>query len=249
MKTIAYIRVSTVKQLDGAGPQQQRNSITEWAVSHGARIDEFAIDSESGDVEDRTEIMRLKEMAAAGVLGVLVFDRMDRLARDAYVSETLYRYFVKHGVKVICVQQTIEDSPIGNVIRQVIAAIAQFDKAQRLAHLKACRKATVARKGTFSGGRPPLGYTSAGGGLLQIDPITAKLVRRVFELRDAGVSSLTDIAAAVTREGFRTSNGRRIEPMQVSRILKREAVYRAQRVITNVVLEAQTTPQQPAVLK
>lgn len=247
-KTIAYVRVSTSKQLDGAGPDQQRAAISAWALATGKMVDEFVVDSESGDNEDRVEILRLKQLAEAGQLKCIVVDRLDRFARDALVHELLYRWFRDRKVKVVAVAQSFDDSDSGNAMRQMLAVFAQLDKANRISHLKQCRKATVARKGGFGGGVPAYGYESVGGAKLELVPGESKLVIRTFELRDQG-NGFSQIARILNQEGFKTRKGTEIAPMQVYRLLGREKQYRAQSTFNLVKLDEGVKPAQPAVLK
>jgi DNA invertase Pin-like site-specific DNA recombinase len=253
-KTIAYLRVSTVKQLDGAGPDQQRAAISAWAMAtstteNPVMINEFVVDAESGDIEDRTEVIRLKQMAVEGELKLIIVDRLDRFARDSLVSEVLYRFFKLHGVKVIAVAQSFDDSPSGVAMRQMLAVFAQLDKANRISHLRACRKATVARKGTFAGGGVPYGYANKPGtATLELVPGETKLVARTFELSAAG-NGLSQIARILTEEGFKTRKGTVIAPMTVSRILAAEEKYRAHEAFGNTKLNEGVKAAQPAVLK
>jgi site-specific DNA recombinase len=250
-KTVAYIRVSTAKQLDGAGPDQQRAAISAWALAGGTTPDTeftFMTDAESGDVEDRPAILQLKAMAAKGELQEIVVDRLDRLARDSLVSELLYRYFHSRGVRIVAVSQFFDNSDNGIAMRQMLAVFAQLDKAQRITHLKQCRKAKVARAGSFGGGGTAYGYASAGNAKLELVPGETRLVARAFELHRLG-NNLSQIARLLLGEGFRTRKGTQIAPVQVQRILKHEAQYRGQATFHDVKLEAGVAPTQPAVLK
>ena len=71
-KTVAYIRVSTTRQLDGEGPQQQTRDIMAWALNTNSLIDQWVTEDETGTIADREEILKLKEQARAGELGTLV---------------------------------------------------------------------------------------------------------------------------------------------------------------------------------
>lgn len=248
-KTVAYLRVSTAKQMDGAGPDQQRASISAYALATpNTMVDEFVVDKESGDIEDRAEIMLLKQRADAGQLKMILVDRMDRFARDQLVSETLYRYFQVRGVKVVAVSQSFDDSASGIAMRQMLAVFAQLDKANRLSHLKQCRKATVARKGSFGGGTPAYGYESVGGAKLELVPGETKLVARTFELAKMG-NGFSQIARVLNEEGFRTRKGTMFAPMQVSRMLAAEKQYKGEAAFSSVKLDEGVKAQQPAVLK
>lgn len=247
-KTVAYIRVSTSKQLEGAGPAQQHAAISVWALATRTTIDEFVEDAESGDIEDRAEIVLLKARADAGQLKEIIVDRLDRFARDSLVSEVLYRYFKVRGVKVTSISQSFDDSDSGVAMRQMLAVFAQLDKANRLSHLKQCRKATVARKGSFGGGTPAYGYESVGNAKLELVPGETKLVARVFDLAKLG-NGYSQIARVLNEEGFRTRKGTVFAPMQVSRMLASEKQYKGEAPFSSVKLDDGVKPTQPAVLK
>lgn len=247
-KTIGYLRVSTVKQLDGAGPDQQRAVISAWALATKTMIDEFMVDAANGDNEDRPKILELKEMARKGELECVIVDRLDRFARDALVSELLYRFFKAHDVRVIAVSQSFDDSSGGTAMRQMFAVIAQLDKANRITHLRQCRQATVERHGTFGGGNVPYGYETTGSGQLKLVPGETKLIIRAFELRDHG-NTQSQISAILRQEGFRTRKGTEFTPKQVARILGHEAQYRAKAPFGTKKLDDGVQVAHPAVLK
>ncbi len=129
-----------------------------------------------------------------------------------------------------------------------MAVFAQLDKSNRVQHLKACRRATVARKGTSSGGTAPYGYEVVSGtGTFVVAAGEAKLVKRVFELRDMGLN-LSETARQLNAENYRTRVGTYLTPVQVSRLLRRESVYRCLEPVNRVKLDAGVVPAQPAVL-
>lgn len=247
MRTVGYLRVSTERQTDGAGLDQQKASITAWAEASGVVIDEWASDSETGMVVEREEIQRILGAARLGAVRRLVVDRMDRLGRKLVVIEALYEDFTKAGVEICCVQQPLGAGHNGAMVRQINAAVAQYQRAELLSHMRKCKIQTIARKGTYGGGGAPYGYVSLGNGRLGVDPRGAELVVRAFHHRACGLS-LTSIVTALDAEGFRTKKGTRLHPMQVSRILAREDVYRGLKPVHNVTLEDGVKPQHPGVL-
>ncbi len=247
--TVAYIRVSTEKQTDGTGLEQQRAAITAWSAATGVQIDEVIAEAKSGMTDEREEVAKLLDRARNGEIERLVIDRMDRLGRLLVVSETLYTQFVEAGVQVECVAQKLGNSPMEVAMRQMAGVFAQMQRAEWLGRMKQCR-AAAARKGRYHGGlHAPLGYCAVGGGKLAVDPRTAPVVRRVFELRANGCSH-REIVAQLSAEGFHTSRGTQYGPGQISKILAREAAYKAQAPAAGKQqLEAGAQPVQPALLE
>lgn len=253
-KLVAYIRVSTSRQLDGQGPQQQQRDIMAWALTavdcegKPVMIDRWVIEDETGTKEDREEILKLKEQARAGELGTLVLTQMDRLGRDAAVSLSLYRDFTRLGVKVIFVHQDFDDNSSGRAMLGFNAVMAQWVKEDLIERMKKNKRIAVARHGTFAGGTMPYGYAPAGNGKLKLVPGETKLIVRTFELRDNG-NTQSQIARILREEGFRTRKGTEFTPKQVARILDHEAQYRGDAVFGDRKLDDGVQAAHPAVLK
>jgi site-specific DNA recombinase len=227
-KTAAYIRVSTTKQLDGAGPAQQRDSIIAHAVQKGMTVDDWYTDDETGTTEEREQIQELLRQAQRGELKRLVVDRMDRLGREMHVCESLYAAFTKAGCEVVLCNFHLESTPEGTLMRQLLGAMAQYQRAAFLRHTSQCAKAKARRTGTLANGAAPFGYRfDRVAGRMVIASDEAAAIRRVFELHWAG-RSLRQIMATLHEEGWRARKGTHFHPPQVARIIKRESQYASQ---------------------
>jgi site-specific DNA recombinase len=249
--TIGYVRVSTSKQLDGNGPDQQRAAIIAWAMANkqGDKqpIDDWVTEDESGTKENREEILRLLELAKEGKLGRLIIDRQDRLGRRLLVCESLFQRFQEAGVEVVCTQNHFGAGIEGTLMRQIMGSFAEYQRSEWLARMRTCRKIAVTRKGRHSGGKAPLGYKSAGNGKLAEDTKTSPIVRRVFELADADLS-IHAIARQLNVEGHRAA-GKEWFPMQVKRIIDRRAFYAGKApLIEGVAYERGVKPCHPPLI-
>jgi site-specific DNA recombinase len=247
MKTVAYIRVSTERQgEEGNGLEQQRRSICAYAAATGVTIDEWVADEATGTTEDREGIQGILSRSD---VSKVVIDRVDRLGRTLLVSEALFGALRARGVHVVAVQAQIDDpSPAGVMVRQMMAMIAEYQRAEMLARLAQCKKAAKAKKGTYGGGAVAYGYVSVGGGKLAVDVATRDLVLRAHQLRGTGLS-YRQVTEQLTKEGFRTRKGTELHPYQVERICKRTAVYTAQANFGSVPLDVGVFPQHPAILR
>jgi len=246
MTAIAYLRVSTEAQTEGNGLDQQRRSICAFAAATGLTIDEWVIDDESGTTEERDGIQLL---LARQDVGTLVFDRIDRLGRTLMVSESLFGKFAARNVRLVCVAQHLDDSPVGRLTRQIMGAFAEYQRSEMLSRLGAAKRAAKARKGTYGGGTVAYGFRSVGGGKLATSDGDAAMVRRCHELAaGSATTSLRAIAARLEAEGFRTRKGTVIAPTQVKRILDRKDVYQGRRNVGNVPLDAGVAPAHEVIL-
>lgn len=244
--TIAYLRVSTEAQTEGNGLEQQRRSICAFAAATGLTIDEWVTDDESGTTEDREGI---RQLLAETRPFTLVFDRIDRLGRTLLVAESLFAKFVARGVRLLCVAQKLDDSPIGRMTRQMMGVVADYQRSEMLVRLSQCKRAAKAHRGTYGGGTVAYGFRSVGGGKLAVSAGDAAMVRRCYELAsEPATTSLRSIATRLANEGFHTRKGTVIQPMQIKRILDRKDVYEGKRNVGNIPLDVGVLPVHEVIL-
>lgn len=235
-KTAAYIRVSTSKQLDGAGPQQQRNNLLAYAVSKGLHIDEYATDDETGTTEDREHIQRLLKEAQAGTLTLLLVDRLDRLGRKLHVCEGLLAAFNQAGCEVQFVAAAFADNPAGVAMRQMLGVFAEYQRSEWLSRMRQCSKAKAVARGSLHGALAPYGYRIEGNRCVP-DPTETPLVKKIFAL-SAQKLTLRGICKVLMEEGWKTRKGTYFHHQQVKRILELEQAYRGQVAFVDAALPA-----------
>src|ERR1700722_5913752 len=91
-QVVGYIRVSTVEQLKGYGLDMQEQSIRDYCQANRLRLVEVFRDeglSGSNGLEDRVGLAGALAALKAGMASELVVYRIDRLARDLILQETL----------------------------------------------------------------------------------------------------------------------------------------------------------------
>jgi site-specific DNA recombinase len=225
MKTVAYCRVSTVAQTEGNGLSQQRASIASYAAMKSIEIHDWMEDAATGTTDDRPALEAIKEQIVAGEVARVIVDRMDRLGRSVGVCESVLEFFRAHRVEFVCVSQQFEEgTPWGDLQRVLMSAIAQYDRAMLLGRMRACKR-EAGNKGRFVGGGVPLGYRVGKPGVLEPDPATAPVVRRIFELRDQMGYSYARIADQLYLENQVSATGKLWHASSVMYILKRRDFY------------------------
>ncbi len=211
---IAYLRVSSAKQAkDGRdGFPRQRAAIRAYCTSKRIELVEEHTDAGvSGTVplEGReglsTALARCSELGA----DVLVVENCDRLGRDLIVSEMAVRAFLEAGVSIVTADtgQSLTDAdsdPSRKLVRQVLNAVAEYERSALVAKLRAARERKK-RNGGHSvgcyrfGEHPEL-------------PGEAETLARIKALRRAGVGrrrpSLAKVAEALNEEGRASRSGR-----------------------------------------
>lgn len=228
MFIVGYARVSTSVQAEAQTIDIQIEALAKFAVDNGhTLIDTFKDDGVSGSLENRpglAELLAYIDENTGKVDGILVY-KLDRLARDLLVQETLIREFAKRSVKLISTKEPDLDGndPSRKMIRQLFGAISEYERALITMRLSAGRL-HKASKGGYGGGGIAIGYKSADKDLIP-DVERQEVVREIYRLRSEGWT-LEGIADHLTASGIPTPRkGKRWYSGAVSYILHNE-VYR-----------------------
>ena len=171
-KAFAYLRVSGKAQVEGDGFERQLASIEKYAKKHEVKIVQTFQDggktgSRRGHMADvwndsKSELAHrdglgdlLERIAANGVRLVLV-ERSDRVARDLMVNEMILDQFRKLEVQVVEVEggsdlTVLDNEPTKVLIRQILSAVAQFEKSCLVAKLRSARERIRRKQGKCEG--------------------------------------------------------------------------------------------------
>ncbi len=162
LKAFSYLRVSGRSQIKGDGFTRQAETIYTYAQANRIEVvDQFRDEGVSGTTElsDRDGLAALLDrIDSNGVRHVLV-ERADRIARDLMVGEVIISQFRQLGVHVIEAASgndlTADDGdPTKVLIRQILGAVAQFEKSVIVLKLRAARQRVKRNKGRCEGRRP-----------------------------------------------------------------------------------------------
>src|SRR5206468_999556 len=117
-RAVGYPRVSTGAQhAEGYGERDQAEGIAAHVACRGYHHVEMVLDAASGRSGDRPGLNRIRELARAGSIDVLVCGRLDRLARGegGYLGGMIEAELRALGVKVEYSDQEFPDSPEGEL--------------------------------------------------------------------------------------------------------------------------------------
>ena len=212
IEAFGYIRVSGRGQLDGDGFPRQREAIQRHADANGIKIvawfEERAI---CGATEWENRPAWSEMVQKLNGVRTIVIERLDRLARELFIQEYILRDLKHRGVTLISAAEPDLDSDPGRVLfRQMMGAIAQYDRTMVVLKLRAARKRMRASQGRCEGRKP---YGTRPGE-------SATLVR-IQALRESG-STFDAIAAALNAEAVPTRTaGKRWFGSTVAKILRR----------------------------
>jgi DNA invertase Pin-like site-specific DNA recombinase len=207
LTAVSYVRVSGLGQADGDGPERQRAAIGRYAKKARLKIvgafEDLGV-SGATELADRPGLAALLDRVESNGVGTVVVERADRLASNLMVQEVIVAQFLKAGVRIVTADgvdlTSGADDPTRRLIRQVLGAVAEFDRAVTVLKLRAARE-RLRRRGQRVEGRKPYGH----------HPTEAAIIDRMRLLRrkrQGKRMSFAEVANELNREGHRNRSGR-----------------------------------------
>ncbi|MEF0939877.1 recombinase family protein [Rhizobium sp. BR 362] len=224
IKAVAYLRTSSSANVgpDKDSERRQREAITAYAEAAGYEIVESYYDAAVSGADAVTErpgfSSMLERLLSNGVRTILV-ETASRFARDLIVQETGHGMLKVRGIDLIAVDSPdsfVADTPTARLIRQVLGAVSEFEKAMLVEKLRGARERKRRETGKKVGGRR--NYAELEGGSEMI-ALAKKLHRYPVNGRRR---SLAEIADALKEAGYLSGAGTRFTRMAVSRMIGRK---------------------------
>ena len=234
IKAAVYARVSSDSQDVDLSISAQLRAIRDYANRNGYEIvREYVDEAESGRSASRP---RFREMISVAKLKNLPFSailvwKLNRFSRSRVDSVTYKTLLKNKGIRVISINEHLDESPSGQLLEGIIESVDEFYSANLGQDIKRGLRENAAR-GFYSIGRAPYGFRKApvkDGAKMRYklepepeDSISVKVVRRMFDMALKRIGC-KEIAKTLNREGFFTSTGRCWGKTTVHKILNNEA--------------------------
>jgi DNA invertase Pin-like site-specific DNA recombinase len=219
VQAVAYMRTSSATNVGDAkdSEKRQRTSIEGYANRAGYEIVNWFYDaavSGADPIHERPGFKAMLERITGNGVCNIIVESPDRFARDLAVQLAGHDFLRGRGVSLIPATAPdffAEDTPTAVLVRQVLGAISQFEKATLVAKLKAARDRKIAATGKC-GGMPSMAETR---------PELVALAKRLRQTRSGRQRSLREISAELAARGFLTERtGRPFVAAQVASMLK-----------------------------
>jgi DNA invertase Pin-like site-specific DNA recombinase len=216
MHAFGYLRVSGRGQVDGDGFPRQLAAVQQYAATNGitiARVFEERGVSGAVDGLDRPAFVELLAASRNAGVKLIVIEKLDRLARDLMIQERILADTKSRGIALVSVAEPdlCSTDPTRTLLRQIVGAVAQYDKASIVSKLRSARQRQREQHGRCEGAKP---YGAR--------PGEAEVLERISALHAAGARFLT-IAELLNADGIRPRRGARWHPYSIERIVKRAA--------------------------
>lgn len=130
-RALAYVRVSSQRQINGESPETQKAAIEEYAKKNGIEIvDTFYDEAKSGKNIDREELQKLLAYAQKhkGKIDHVIVYKMNRASRDMESYIMGFRVKLKAmGITVRSATEPIDDSVLGQFMELFSVLVGQVD--------------------------------------------------------------------------------------------------------------------------
>lgn len=239
-KACGYIRVSTEGQAkQGYSLEEQREEIERYCQENGLALegifrDEGVSGAKANEEElsiDREGLMDMLATLKTGGIKYVVVLSTSRLWRSDMVKVLIHRELKRHGVEIKAIDRPTysiySTNPNDMLINGMLELLDSYERLEIALKLKRGRL-QKAKEGGYSGGGVPYGYKVRRGSKgIEVEPMQAEAVRRIFELNHmCPWLTLQDVADTLNEEGFKGKNGQDVNAMLVKRVLEKEDFYR-----------------------
>jgi DNA invertase Pin-like site-specific DNA recombinase len=200
VKAFGYVRVSGKSQIAGDGFPRQEKAIREYAAANGINIvNVFREKGVSGakELDNRPALLDLMTALHSNGVKLVMVEKLDRLARDLMIQETIVADLRKNGFDLISVLEPdlMADDPSRKMMRQIFGAVAEYEKSMIVLKLRGARIRTKAKTGRCEGAKP-FGFY----------PGETEIRERMKAMHDSGIG-YDRIAAALNAEGIKPRRG------------------------------------------
>ena len=232
MNAVIYARYSSDNQREESIEGQLRECQS-YGEKHGYSIIEHYIDRAiSARTDQRPDFQRMIEDSAQRQFSVVLVWKFDRFARNKYDSVHYKRQLRKNDVSVVSVVEPIPDGPEGSLLETLLEGLNEYYSAELA--VKVRRGLTEnALKCKYNGGTIPFGYYVDENQYFQIDPVTASLVREIYQ-RYAEGETIRSIQQSMNERGVTTQQGKPFSPNSFSVMLKNRRYLGEYRYSTTV---------------
>jgi DNA invertase Pin-like site-specific DNA recombinase len=215
---ISYLRTSSAANVgaDKDSDRRQREAIAAFARRSGYEVvDEFYDAAVSGadPVDSRPGFASMLERIEGNGVRTIIVETASRFARDLMVQEVGHAKLRERGIDLIAADNPgsfIDETPTAKLVRQVLGAISEFDKAMTVAKLRGARERKRKAEGKCEGRKSHA----------ERNPELVALAKRLRRQRPKGGRiSLRAISAELAAQGFLNENGRPFAAASVKSML------------------------------
>ena len=218
MNVVIYARFSSHSQTEQSIEGQLKECYAYAQRNDYTVVGEYIDRALSGTTDHRPGFQkRIADSSKKTFQGVLVY-QLDRFARNRYDSATYKSKLKKNGVRVLSARENISDDASGVLMEAVLEGMAEYYSVELSQKIRRGMDIN-AEKCLSTGGNLALGFRVDSEKHIQIDPDTAPVVQKIFEMYASG-QSMADIIRYLNANQIKTSYGNEFNKNSINRILR-----------------------------
>ena len=221
MKAVAYVRVSTEKQVDhGVSLDAQIEKARAMATLQGAELVDIIVDGgASAKSLDRPGMKALLSLVDSRKINTVIVCKLDRLTRSVKDLAELLERFNRRGVSLVSVAESLDTATAaGRLVINMLISVSQWER-EAIGERTRCAMQFKKRNGECVG-NIQYGFRIADDGKhLAADPLEQKVIARIKTLRAKG-KTLRAIAEELNNRAITTRRGTRWHHAYVSGVLR-----------------------------
>jgi len=189
MRVALYARVSTTRQAQAQGIEQQLDRLRAAAAERGWELDDqhvYRDDGYSGARIGRPGLDRLRDHAALAELDLVLVTAPDRLTRNYVHQVLLIDERAGHGCRVEFLDRPMSADPHDQLLLQIRGAVAEYERTLIAERMRRGRQAKLRAGTLLPWTTPPFGYRldperPRRADAVRVDPGEAALVAQMFD--------------------------------------------------------------------
>ena len=161
-QAVAYLRTSSATNVEGDSAERQRAAILGYAKRQGVEVvAEFYDPAVSGadPIDQRPGFRALLDRIEGNGIRLVLVENASRFARDLAVQLAGHAMLQAKGIELVPVDAPThftDPTPTAEMVRQILGAVAQFERASTVAKLRGARDRASAAAGRRIEGRKPV---------------------------------------------------------------------------------------------
>jgi len=215
MRVAAYARVSTTRQAQAQGIEQQLDRLRAAAAERGWELDDqyvYRDDGYSGARIGRPGLDRLRDHAALAELDVVLVTAPDRLARNYVHQVLLIDELAARGCQVEFLDRPMSADPHDQLLLQIRGAVAEYERTLIAERMRRGRQAKLRAGTLLPWTTAPFGYRldperPRRADAVRTEPGEAALVAQLFDWYLEPQATVYRLARRLTDLGVPTPRG------------------------------------------
>ena len=181
MKAVIYARYSSDNQREESIEGQLRECMQYAEYNDISVIDTYIDRALTAKTDNRPNFQKMIKDSYKGAFDMILVWKLDRFSRNRYDSAHYKHLLKKNGVRVVSATETISSGSEGILLESVLEGMAEYYSAELSEKVK--RGLTEnALKGLWIVENIPFGYVINKERKLEIDPVSAPIVKEIFQM-------------------------------------------------------------------